>query len=226
MEHTTYQNRSHTHGKQTASAGRQFMDGMQAYAISQPEQLRSLCRLSAAAVLGMLLGIFAYFFLEANPIADIQSASDDYLTARAFSAYPSLRAYLVFFSAWFFHHAIPHLLPLCTVITVYPTVLCQMTAAMRGLLCGFAVCSLSGTFSPFAVYLTFAQTALCALHVYLGTKCIRYASRRAKLPPQSQAHRTVRWLLTEAAPLAAAHLIALSAQAAGQLLISCVCTLL
>ena len=93
-------------------------------------------------------------------------------------------------------------------------------------LCGFAVCTLSGTFSVFAVYLTFAQTALCALGVYLGTKCTRYASRRAKLPAQSHAHRTLHWLLTETAPTAAAALITFTALASGQLLISCVCTLL
>ena len=224
MEHTTYQNRSQSTNKQTASAGQQFMDGMQAYAISKPDQLRTLYRLSAAAVLGILVGIFAFFFLEAEPIADIQNASRDYTAVRTFSAYPNLRAYLVFFGAWFFHHAIPLLLPLCCVITRYPTVLCQAAAAVRGFLCGFAVCTLSGTFSPFAVYMTFAQTAVCALHVYLGTKCIRYASRRAKLPPQSQAHRTARWLFSETAPLAAAVLITLSALAMGLLLISVVCT--
>lgn len=224
MEHTTQQNRSQSTDRQTVSAARQFMDGIEAYAISKPDQLRALCRLSASAVLGILLGIFSYFFLEAEPIADIRNACSDYIAARAFSAYPNLRAYLTFFGAWFFHHAIPLLLPLCTVITVYPTALCQAAVSLRGLLCGFAVCTLSGTFSPFAVCLTFAQTALCALHVYLGTKCIRYASHRAKLPPKSQAHRTARWLLSETAPLAAAVLITCMTLAMGLLLISFICT--
>ncbi len=226
MEYTTHQNRSQSKNRETASAKRQFFDGMQAYAVSRPEQLHTLCRLAAAALTGILLGIFSYFFWEAEPIADIRRAADDYITTRAFSSYGNLRAYLVFFSAWFFHHAWSTVLPLCTVITVYPTALCYGITALRGFLCGFAVCTLSGTFSPFAVYLTFAQTALCALCVYLGTKCIRYARHRASLPTKSKSHRTVRWLLTESAPLAAAVLITLTALAAGLLLISCVCTLL
>ena len=226
MEHTTHQNRSQTQNKGFASAGKLFYSGMQAYAVSRPEQLHILCRLSAASLTGILLGIFTYFFFEAEPIADIRRAADDYITARAFFSYGSLRAYLTFYSAWFFHHAWPTILPLCTVITVYPTALCCGITALRGFLCGFTVCTLSGTFSPFAVYLTFAQTALCALCVYLGTKCIRYASRRASLPAKSKTHRTLRWLLTESAPLSAAALITLTALAAGLLLISGICTLL
>lgn len=224
MEHTAYQSRSQTTDR-TASAGQQFMEGMQSYAIAKPQQLRTLCRLSAAAVLGIILGIFSYFFLDATPISDVGRAADDYIAARAFTEYPDLRTYLEFFSAWFFHHAIPFAALLITVITVYPGVLCQIMTVLRGFLSGYAICTLSGTFSVFAVYLTFAQTALCALHVYLGTKCIRYASHRARLPAQSKTHRTLRWLLTETAPLAAAALITLSALAVGQLLISCICTL-
>lgn len=226
MEYSTQHSRSRTQNTETGSAGRQFMSGMQTYAVSRPEQLHTLCKLSAAALLGILIGIFSYFFLDAEPIADIRQAADDYIAARAFSSYGSLRAYLTFFSTWFFHHALPTVLPLCTVITVYPTVLCQIIAFLRGFLCGFTVCTLTGTFSVFSVYMTFAQTALCALCVYLGTKCTRYAARRAKLPPQSHPEQTLRWLLTDIAPLTAAVLITLSTLAFGQLLISCVCTLL
>ncbi len=225
MEHTAYHSRSQTSDK-TASAGQQFIEGMQSYAIAKPQQLQSLCRLSAAAVTGILLGIFAFFFWDVTPISDVGRAADDYIAARAFSQYPTVQEYLEFFSAWFFHHAIPLAALLVTVITVYPGVLCQIMTVLRGILCGYAICTLSGTFSLFAVYLTFAQTALCALHVYLGTKCIRYASRRAKLPSGAKTHRTLRWLLTETAPLATAALITLTALAVGQLLISCICTLL
>ena len=213
MEQTTHQNRSQTQNHGIASASKQFFAGMQAYAVSRPEQLHALCRLSSAALTGILLGIFAYFFWDAEPIADLRRAANDYITARAFSSYGTLRAYLTFFSAWFFHHALP-------------TVLCYGITALRGFLCGFTVCTLSGTFSPFSVYLTFVQTALCALCVYLGTKCIRYATRRASLPAKSKNHRTLRWLLTESAPLAAAVLITITALAAGLLLISGICTLL
>ena len=226
MEQSTHQNRSQTQNHGIASASKQFFAGMQAYAVSRPEQLHALCRLSSAALTGILLGIFAYFFWDAEPVTDIRRAANDYITARAFSSYGSLRAYLTFFSAWFFHHALPTLLPLCTVITFYPTVLCYGITALRGFLCGFTVCTLSGTFSPFSVYLTFAQTALCALCVYLGTKCIRYATHRASLPAKSKNHRTLRWMLTESAPLAAAVLITITALAAGLLLISGICTLL
>ena len=226
MEYSTQHSRSRTQNTETGSVGRQFMSGMQTYAVSRPEQLHTLCKLSAAALLGILIGIFSYFFLDAEPIADIRQAADDYIAARAFSSYGSLRAYLTFFSTWFFHHALPTVLPLCGVITFYPTVLCQIITFLRGFLCGFAVCTLTGTFSVFSVYMTFAQTALCALCVYLGTKCTRYAHRRAKLPPQSHVHRTLRWLLTDTAPLAVSVLITLITLASGQLLISCVCTLL
>jgi len=226
MEHSTHHSRSQTQNTEASAAARQFMSGMQTYAVSRPEQLHTLCKLSAAALLGILIGIFSYFFFDAEPIADIQQAAHNYIAARAFSSYSSLRAYLTFYSTWFVHHALPTILPLCSVITFYPTVLCQIILCLRGFLCGFAVCTLTGTFSVFTICLTFAQTALCALCVYLGTKCTRYAHRRAKLPAQSHAHRTLRWLLTDTAPLAVAALITLTTLASGQFLISCICTLL
>lgn len=225
MEQTAYQSRTQTSQTDT-SAQRLFFDGMRAYAAARPEQLRILCRLSAAALLGMLLGIFAFFFLDAAPIADPMTAAHEYVTLRAFSGYDSLRSYTAFFSRWFFHHAWMTALPLCTLITVYPCLLCQILLVFRGVLCGFAVCTLAGTFSVFAVYLTLAQTALCALCIYLGTKCTRYATHRAKLSPHAKTHRTLRWFLSETAPTAVAALITLTTQAFGQLLISCVCTLL
>jgi len=222
MEQTTHQSRRQT---QNADARRCFMDGMHAYALARPEQLSTVCRLSASAAVGILLGIFCFYYTDAAPIADVQSAAHDYVTARAFSAYSSLRTYLIFFSAWFFHHALPALLPLFTVITVYPRPLCHILTVLRGVLCGFSVCTLTGTFSVFTVYFTVAQAVLCAECIYLCTKCIRYASRRHRISPQSAKPFSVQRLLSETAPTAAAVLLTLTAQALGQLLISCICTL-
>ena len=227
MDQTT--NRSkRTQTFHTAGAGKCFADGMTAYAMSQPQQLHTLCRLSAAAVLGILLGIFCFYFFGAAGISDMQGAADGYMSARAFSSYTSMQAYLAFYGAWFSHHALLTLLPLCTVITVYPLPLCYLITVLRGVLCGYCICMLTGTFSAFTAYMTAAQLSLCALYIYLGTKCIRYASRRGKCPQQQnrQISPTLHRLLCEAAPLTAAVLLTLTAQALGQLLISCACTML
>ena len=226
QEYTKYDRHTQSHTANAKTAAQLFFEGMHAYAAAKPEQLSVLCRLSAAALLGILLGIFAFFFLEAAPISDPAQAAHDYITQRAFSSYASTRAYSEFLGAWFFHHAWRTALPLCTVICTCPHLLCPCIILLRGFLSGFAVCTLSGTFSVFAVYLTFAQTALCALCIYLGTKCTRYAVHRAKLQPQTKIHRTTRWFLLETAPTAAAVLITLTTLTFGLLLISCICTLL
>ena len=220
MEQTTHQKHSHT---QNTAAGRYFFEGMQAYALARPGQLHTVCRLSASAVLGILLGIFCFYFTEAQPIANPAAAAQDYAAVRAFGAYDTLPSYLSFFSAWFFHHALPALLPILTVITVYPVPLCHIITVIRGVLCGFCICTLTGAFSLFTVYMTFAQTALCAECIYICTKCVHYAGhrRRRRTSPFS-----LQWLCSDAAPTAAAVLLALTAQAIGQLLISCFCTLL
>ena len=211
---------------QDTTVGRLFSDGMYAYALSRPAQLHTLFRLSAAAVTGILLGMFCFCFFGTAPIADAKTAVSDYTVSRAFSSYGSVREYLSFFSAWFSHHAVLTLLPALTVITVCPLPLCYLITALRGILCGFSVCMLTGTFSAFTVYMTLAQTALCALCIYLCTKCVRYTAQRDQAKRRQQRIFSLPWLISEAAPLAVSHLLALTALAAGQLLISCVCTLL
>ena len=215
-----------TQNQDIHTVGRLFSDGMHAYALTHPAQLHMLFRLSAAAVTGILLGIFCFYFFGAEPISDSETAAAEYIGSRAFSPYGSMREYLSFFSAWFSHHAFPTLLPVITVITVYPLPLCYLITALRGILCGYSVCLLTGTFSVFTVYMTLAQTALCALCIYLCTKCIRYTAQRQKNAQQKQSRLSLPWLFSEAAPLAASHLLALTALALGQLLISCVCTVL
>ena len=49
---------------QDTTVGRLFSDGMYAYALSRPPQLHTLFRLSAAAVTGILLGMFCFCFFE------------------------------------------------------------------------------------------------------------------------------------------------------------------
>lgn len=205
--------------------GRLFSEGMYAYALSRPTQLHTLFRMSAAAVTGILLGMFCFYFFGTAPIADAKTAVSDYTVSRAFSSYGSVREYLSFFSAWFSHHAVLTILPIISVISVCPQALCYLITALRGILCGFSVCMLTGTFSVFTVYMTLAQTALCALCIYLCTKCVRYTAQRDRASRQQRIF-SLQWLISEAAPLAVSHLLALSALAAGQLLISCVCTLL
>ena len=226
MEQTSREGYRKKQNQDTPTVGRLFTDGMHAYALTRPAQLYTLFRLSAAAVTGILLGIFCFYFFGSAPIADARITTAEYIGSRAFSSYGSMREYLSFFSAWFSHHAVLTLLPVITVITVYPLPLCYLITALRGLLCGFSVCMLTGAFSVFTVYMTFAQTALCALCIYLCTKCVRYTEQRDKTSRQPQHRFSLPWLFSEAAPLAAAHLLALTALALGQLLISCVCTLL
>ena len=222
MEQTTNRSRSQS----ASDAAKRFSDGMMTYALSEPQQLRTLCRLSAGAVLGILLGIFCFYFWDTPRIADLPSAASDYITARAFSSYDSMRSYLAYFGAWFSHHALWMLLPLITVITVCPMPLSYLITVLRGALCGFSVCMLTGTLTVFSACMIAAQAALCALFIYLCTKCIRYACRRQKRAPQTQDLLSLSWLLGDAAPLGAAYALALSAQALGQFLISIGCTLL
>ena len=203
-----------------------FADGMQSFALSRPAQLHTLFRLSSAAVTGILLGIFCFYFFGTKPISVTETAAAEYIGSRAFTSFASLREYLAFFSAWFSHHALPQLLPLVTVITVYPLPLCYLISALRGMLCGFSVCMLTGGFSIFSVYMTFAQTSLCALCIYLGTKCICFTAHRGKHANSGAPGISLPWLLGEAAPLAVAVLLTLTALAVGQLLVSVVCTLL
>ncbi len=224
MEQTFNARHKHTQNQDISAIGRLFSDGMHAYALTRPTQLHTLFRLSAAAVTGILLGIFFFYFFGTAPIADAETAVSEYTVSRAFSSYGSVREYLSFFSAWFSHHAFLTLMPVITVISVCPLTLCYFITALRGILCGFSVCMLTGTFSAFTVYMTLAQTALCALCIYLCTKCVRYTAQRDRTSQQQRF--SLPWLISEAAPLAAAHLLALSALALGQLLISCVCTLL
>ena len=224
MEHSGYHSKQQTRNEATSSFERIFMDGMHAYAVSRPGQLALLCRFSAAAIIGVLLGIFCFYFFGISPISDTQTAARDYLALRSFSSYDTMKAYLSFFGAWFSHHALLTVLPLLTVITVYPIPLCCLITALRGMLCGFSVCMLTGRFSVFTVYMTFAQAALCALCIYLCIKCSRYAKARANR--SGVGFLSLPWLLGNVSPLAAAHLLALSAIALGQLLIACGCTLL
>ena len=79
MEHTTHRYNAQSKNTAHTSAGQQFLDGMHAYAIGQPGQLRTLCILSAATLIGILLGIFSFFFYDAAPIADIETAASDYM---------------------------------------------------------------------------------------------------------------------------------------------------
>lgn len=222
MEQTTNRSRSQS----ASDTAKRFSDGMMAYALSQPQQLHTLCRLSAAAVLGILLGIFCFYFWDTAYITDIPSAANDYIAARAFSSYASMQSYLAYFGAWFSHHALCALLPLVTIITAYPLPLCYLITVLRGVLCGFSVCMLTDTLTVFSAYMIAAQAALCALLIYLCTKCIRYARRRQRHAAQTKEPLSLSWLLGDAAPLGAAYALALSAQALGQLLISVGCTLL
>lgn len=210
------------HNTRSSDAAHIFRGGMHAYALSQPAQLRCLFRLSSAAALGMLIGIFLFFFSDAVSLTDAVRAADDYIRTRAFSSYSTPRDYLTFFSAWFFHHAWPIPAFLGTLLSVCPLPLCYLITLARGLYCGFALCTLTGRFSLFAVFMALAQGGLCAICVYLGTKCTRFSAKNRHRPPAWSAP----WLLGEAAPLTVSLLAALSAQATAQLLISTVCTLL
>lgn len=225
MEHTAGQR---TPREQDSFAGpflRRFTDGMLIYAIARPEQLYTLFRLSASAVLGILIGILCFFCTDHPALPSADPLGTAYITARAFSSYPSLPAYLAFFAAWFFHHAWQLLTPLVCVVTVIPVPLCHAAILIRGTVCGYALCTFTGGFSFFTVCLSLAQGALCALCIYIGTKSLCYVRRRQK---QGTGHPTpsLPWLCSEAAPLTVAVLLALSALALGQLAISCICTLL
>lgn len=224
----TYAN-GYTHRTQRSadSPGQQFFAGMEAYALSRPEQKTVLCKLGAASLIGLLSGIFWYFLSQdGGTSADTVRLCEDYLALRAYSSYPTTAAYMSFFCAWFFHHAGMLFFALLTAVTQYPTVFCALLCAVRGAMSGYAVCTLSGAFSVFTVCCTLTQGALCALLMLVCAKCVRYGTNRRRLPPDRHRQFTLPWLLGEAAPLLCGLLFALGTLLAGLLALSGICTLL
>ena len=225
MDHAQKHRTHRTGYSSAASYFDRIAESMQSYALARPEQLHTLCRLSASAVLGILIGIFCFFIGDTAALESADSASAAYTASRSFSAYSSLQEYLSFFAAWFFHHAWQMMLPLISLVTVIPAALCHAAVLFRGILCGYTVCMLTGGFSLFSVGLTLALGASCALCVYVGTKVLRYVRHRRKRP-SDRPICSLPWLCSEIAPLTASVLLALSALAAGLLAISCICTLI
>ena len=224
MDHAQKHGTQGTGYSSAASYCDRFSEGMLSYAIARPDQLHTMFRLSASAVLGILIGIFC-FFIGAPVVLQSADAAAAYTASRSFSAYPTMQDYLSFFAAWFFHHAWQTIMPLVCLITVIPVTLCHAAVLVRGMICGYTVCMLTGGFSLFSVGLTLALGASCALCIYVGTKVLCYVRHRRKRP-HGRTSCSLPWLCAEIAPLTVSVLLALSALAAGLLAISCLCTLI
>ncbi len=213
----------HTYSKTTDSFGHiraQLIDGMHRYALCEPTQRKNLCVLSAMGCLGLLLGIFCFFFFDVQ--ADVQAFSVDYFSKRAFLSYPTLRDYCVFLSAWFWHCAKILFCALLCTCTVYPFIFCAGLCILRGAMASFAICMFAQQYHAAVILYILVQSALTAILVMFCVKCIRYADKRRALPPNQYRQFSLPWLLSETAPLLMGLLFACSALLFGMLALSAV----
>lgn len=209
------------HSGETETPLALFASGMKRYALAGTAQAKTLAKLAAAAGVGIVIGVFCYWYLGTS--ADRELLMEDYAHLRAFVSYESVRDYAVFFSDWFCHHAVWLFCVLPLALTVYPGCFCALLCAARGMTAGFSVCTVSGGFSLFTVYYAAAQGALCVFLLMACAKGVAYAGYRRALPRTGHRQFSLVWLCGDLSPMLCGILFAAAAQMTGMLLVSAVC---
>ena len=194
---------------------------MEHFSCGHREAAECLCIHASAAGCGILFGVL-FFFLWGEH-AEIDAFSELYFQTRAFSSYADAHAYMEFFASWFCHHALWQAAALLCAFFVRPMVGTLPLCFARGLLAGFGICVLSGSFSGFVLYYAAAQAALLALLLMMSAKSIRYAKDRALYVKNmggtfliSQA-----WVFGKLLPLLCGFFLSCGVQILGMLGISC-----
>lgn len=154
-----------------------FMDGMAQFSLTKRANAVTLCSFAAACGCGILIGILLFLF--AGMPADIAEVKALYLSARAFCAYETPRAYLAFFGNWYISCLLWLLLAVFCGLTVRPRVFSALLCFARALISGFGIASLAGRFSGFLIFYAAVQSAFLVWLMLVCTKSCRYADIRA-----------------------------------------------